>query len=479
MSRKQARRAVESQASKIQSPSNAARIPEHMTIKNVQLSSWGRYPSLPCELERPERYSQFTPGTYPNIARGQGRSYGDAALNENGHVVLTERLNRLRELDLEQGILRAEAGLTLDELLELIVPQGWFLPVTPGTRYVSLGGAVAADVHGKNHHCDGSIGRHVTVIRLRHPNGGESVCSPEEHADLFWATVGGMGLTGFIGEIGLRLMRIPSAYIHARHHAAANLEQLFELFTDAAYDAPYSVAWIDCLKRGGKLGRGVLMRGHHADLDELPADLRKAPLTLKPARSARIPIDMPPWLLNPFSIGLFNQLYYAVQAGKRTPFITDYRSFFYPLDGLQNWNRMYGRRGFLQYQCVIPEARAYEGMHSIIEKLAASRHASFLAVLKRMGQAGQGMLSFPMAGYTLALDLTLRDNCLLDLLNELDELVVAHGGRVYLAKDACLRPDTFRAMYPRYGEWLEVRHRVDPEGFLSSSLSRRLRIGEA
>jgi len=369
--------------------------------------------------------------------------------------------------------------MTLHDLLEIIVPRGWFLSVTPGTRYVSLGGAVAADVHGKNHHNDGSIGRYVTDIQLYLPSGEILACSPENNADLFWASIGGMGLTGFIGEIGLRLRRIPSAYIKAQHHEASDLDTLFKLFADSTYDAPYTVAWIDSLSRGAKLGRGVLMCGHHAELDELSADLRQHPHSLKAARAIRIPFDVPPWLMNPYSISLFNALYHRIEGGKRSSFITDYRKFFYPLDALLNWNRLYGKRGFLQYQCVIPEPHAYEGMRKLIERIVSSRHSSFLAVLKRMGPAGQGMLSFPMAGYTLALDLTLSDSRLFTLLNELDELVIGYGGRTYLAKDARLSANTFRAMYPRYGEWLEAKRRVDPGGCLSSSLSRRLKIGEA
>lgn len=450
-----------------------------MPTKKMQLASWNRYPVQGCVVERPERYAEFNPASCISIARGQGKSYGDAALNENGRVVLTERLNRLRVLDIEQGFIRAEAGLTLDDLLRIIVPRGWFLPVTPGTRYISLGGAVAADVHGKNHHCEGSFGRFVTDLELRTSSGEKITCSPEENSDLFWASIGGMGLTGFIGEIGLRLRRIPSAYIKAQHQKASNLDALFKLFDDSAYDAPYTVAWIDTLSRGAKLGRGVFMRGHHAELDELSAELMQQPYSLKPAAAIKVPIDMPASLMNPYSIGLFNTLYHRIEGSKREPFITDYRKFFYPLDSLLNWNRMYGKRGFLQYQCVIPEPYAYEGIRKLIERLAASRHSSFLAVLKRMGPMGQGMLSFPMAGYTLALDLTLSDSSLFTLLNELDDLVVGYGGRIYLAKDARLSASAFRAMYPRYGEWLEVKRRVDPDGCLSSSLSRRLRIGEA
>lgn len=448
-----------------------------MTTKTAPLASWNNYPRQVCTLHRPERYRQFTPTLESCIARGMGRSYGDAPLNEGGNVFLSERLNRILSFDREQGVLRAEAGATLQEILRLIVPQGWFLPVTPGTQFVSLGGAVAADVHGKNHHCDGSFGNFINEILLATPASGTLRCSPEAASDVFWATVGGMGLTGFIVEVELRLKPISSAYIRTRHHPARNLESLLDLFADPTHDAPYTVAWIDCLSSGKKLGRGVLMAGNHAAPEELPTGLRTTPLILKEKKAQSIPFNFPGWALNPLSVGLFNGVYFATQASKQEAFISDYRSFFYPLDNILNWNRMYGAKGFVQYQCVIPDKGAFDALHLLLERITQSRHASFLAVLKRMGAAGQGMLSFPMAGYTLALDLSLGDPGLMTLLDELDDIVIRHGGRVYLAKDARLKADSFRKMYPRYDEWLAVKDKIDPNNSLSSSLSRRLQIG--
>ena len=440
------------------------------------LSGWGRYPVYSCELERPERYADLRSDAASVIARGQGRSYGDAALNENRRVLLTERVNRLLEFNVANGILRAEAGVTLAEIIDVIVPIGWFLPVTPGTKFVSLGGCVAADVHGKNHHHEGSFGDHVLSMELILADGSRVVCSPSENSGLFWATVGGMGLTGTIGEVTIKLIPIQSALMKVRHNAAVNLDRLFRLMQDPDLDDRYTVAWIDSLSSGKDLGRGILMCGHHAAAEEVPDDLHGS---IKPARSRSIPFDFPAWALNPLSISAFNSRYYKKESGRRFPFLSSYDSYFYPLDAIAAWNRMYGKRGFVQYQCVIPDASSFEAIHKLLEELSNSRRPSFLAVLKRLGPQGRGLLSFPVAGYTLALDLPIRDNSLFELLNKLDEIVLRRGGRVYLAKDARLSAESFRAMYPRYTEWLKIKNAVDPQNKFSSSLSRRLGIGEA
>ena len=439
------------------------------------ISGWGRYPVQSCKLERPERYADLRTDAACVIARGQGRSYGDASLNQNGRVLLTERVNRLLELDLEQGILRAEAGVTLAKILDVIVPKGWFLPVTPGTKFVSLVGCVAADVHGKNHHHEGSFGDHVLSVELVMADSSRVTSTQNDKAELFWATVGGMGLTGIIGEVTLKLIPIQSAYMKVHHHAAENLEQLFSYMQDPDNDDRYSVAWIDSLATGKNLGRGIAMCGHHASEEEVPDDFHGG---IKSARSCSIPFDFPAWALNPMTISAFNSRYYKKEGGRRYPFLSNYEPYFYPLDAIGNWNRMYGKRGFVQYQCVIPDATAFEGIRNLLEELSGSRRPSFLAVLKRLGPQGRGMLSFPMEGYTLALDLPIRDDGLFPLLNKLDKIVIQQGGRVYLAKDARLSADSFRAMYPRYDEWMKVKKMFDPENRFNSSLSRRLGIGE-
>jgi FAD/FMN-containing dehydrogenase len=446
-----------------------------MPTLTTPLSGWGRYPVESCELERPERYTDLRPFTGGAIARGQGRSYGDASLNGNGHVLLTERVNRMLKLDAEKGILLAEAGATLADILNIIVPKGWFLPVTPGTKFVSLGGCVAADVHGKNHHRDGSFGDHVLGLEMILAGGRRMLCSPTEKPALFWATVGGMGLTGIIGEVALKLTPVQNGYVRVRHQAAENLERLFHLLEDPAMDDRYTVAWLDSLATGRNLGRGVAMFGHHAAKEEIPAGWDSIP---KAKRGRSIPFDFPAFALNPMSIGAFNALYYSREGKKCEPFLSGYDTYFYPLDAIGNWNRMYGKRGFVQYQCVIPAATAFEGVKALLEKLSASKRPSFLAVLKRFGAQGKGLLSFPMPGYTLALDLPIRDQGLFDLLDELDQVVLKHGGRVYLAKDARLSAESFRAMYPRYHDWLKVKRAVDPENLFSSNLSRRLKIAE-
>lgn len=440
------------------------------------LSGWGRYPIQVCELVRPERYSQFQPAVEPTIVRGQGRSYGDAALNKNGRVMLSERMNRMLAFDSCAGVLRAESGTTLQEILEIVVPHGWFLPVTPGTKHVSLGGCVAADVHGKNHHVSGSFSEHVLEIEMILADGGRTRCSSLQNSNLFWATVGGMGLTGIIGEVTLQLIPIESTRVLVEHRGASDLEAGFRLLDDAQFDDVYTVAWIDCLARGRSLGRSIVMRGHHAARSDLPLRERNTPLVRAPRRQRSVPLNLPSWSLNRITVGAFNNLYYWRQKAKRRPFLTDYDSYFYPLDAVAGWNRVYGKNGFLQYQCVLPAKDAFDGMRRLVELLASSRRASFLAVLKRFGRAGGGMLSFPMPGYTLALDLPVRDVGLFHLLGRLDEIVLRSSGRVYLAKDCRVAPDAFRTMYPRFEEWLTVKRAVDPNNRFSSSLSRRLGI---
>lgn len=445
-----------------------------MPILTKPLSGWGCYPVQTCELERPERYADLRPSTDTLIVRGQGRSYGDASLNDKGRVILTERIDRMLDLDDKQGILKAEAGVTLADILPVIVKHGWFLPVTPGTQFVSLGGCVAADVHGKNHHHEGSFGDYVLSIVLILADGSHKTCSATENADIFWATVGGMGLTGIIAEVTVKLLPILTSQMMVQHRAASNLKQLFQMLQDPALDDQYSVAWIDCLARGNALGRGIAMFGHHASTSEYTSTF---PLSSKVKRSRSLPFNFPSWALNPLSISLFNKLYYKKEARKQTPFLNDYDSYFYPLDAIGHWNRMYGKRGFVQYQCVIPDATALEGLTALLKELSDSRRSSFLAVLKRFGAQGKGMLSFPMPGYTLALDLPIKNKGLFSLLDKLDHIVLQHGGRVYLAKDARLSAESFKSMYPRYEEWLKIKNEIDPKNRFSSSLSRRLNIG--
>lgn len=447
-----------------------------MSTLNSTICGWGRYPQQQSELIRPERYRDLGRFSDSTIARGQGRSYGDASLNDGHRVLLTERVNRFLDFDTEQGVLRAESGATMAELLDTLVPMGWFPMVTPGTKYVSLGGCIAADVHGKNHHHDGAFSASLREFDLFSADGKLKTCSREQESDAFWASVGGMGLTGVIGDVTLQLRRVESAHISAQHVAARDLQQALEFLQDREHDAHYTVAWIDLLSRGRSLGRSVVMTGEHAQPDELPAALRREPLELKPRGQRNVPVDMPGWLLNPLTIKAFNALYYRVEGRKNTPFITDYDRFFYPLDALGNWNRLYGKRGFIQYQCVVPVDGAYESLKRLLDLLADSGHPAFLGVLKRLGEASGGHLSFPVPGYTLAMDLPFTGERVLQLMNRFDEVVMEAGGRVYLAKDARLSPYAVQEMYPRLEEWRGVKQQLDPDGVFSSSLSRRLQL---
>lgn len=447
-----------------------------MTHTTKLLSGWGCYPKQLCTITRPEKYYHL-PITRSTIARGQGRSYGDAALNKEGQVILTERLNRCLSFDKTQGIITAEAGITLAELLEIIIPAGWFLPVTPGTQYASLGGCIATDVHGKNHHRAGSFSQHVLELELIGANKQPIKCSANNNSNLFWSTVGGMGLMGIIGTVTLKLISISTAYMYVKHYKASNLEQVFSHLTGKEQDDDYTVAWLDCSATGESFGRGIIMAAHHATAEEA-ADISSTNLlNLAKRRGLNIPFNCPNWLLNRQTVKAFNEFYYKKQAEKQNAFIVDYNRFFYPLDALNNWNRLYGKIGFTQYQCVLPEEYAFKGIQLILETLAKNRIAVPLAVLKRFGAASGGLLSFPMPGYTLSLDISLHYPEIFHLLDKLDIIVLENFGRIYLAKDARLNAGNFRKMYSSYPKWLAEKQTTDPQNIFNSSLANRLALG--
>lgn len=446
------------------------------TITQQTLSGWGRYPVARSGVLAPRTSAELDlPAEGSLICRGRGRSYGDAAISSHGLVLQTHGMRRMVSFDGEAGVLCAESGVTIEDILRAFVPHGWFPAVTPGTRYVSLGGAVAADVHGKNHHRDGSFGNHVLDLEVLLADGSRQRCSPTTNADLFWATVGGMGLTGVITRVSLQLVPIESSLMMAEHFQARDLETTMRWLDDPAHDDRYTIAWIDSLSRGRHLGRGIVMRGHHAATEELPPRRRglRAP---RRRYQPRVPFDFPGFVLNPRSVAAFNAGYYALQGRKKGTFLTDYEPFFYPLDGIRDWNRIYGRRGFLQYQIMIPASQSEAGIAFVLERLARSGRPSFLTTLKRFGPGNAAPLSFPGPGHTLAMDLPMTGADVLAELDKLDQAVVRFGGRVYLAKDARLGADTVRAMYPRLDEWLRVKRRVDPEGRFASDQSRRLRL---
>jgi decaprenylphospho-beta-D-ribofuranose 2-oxidase len=407
------------------------------------------------------------------VARGLGRSYADAAQCGGGTVLDMTGLDRVLAFDQERGRVRVEAGVSLDSLVRTILPAGWFLPVSPGTRQVTVGGALAADVHGKNHHRDGSWASFVPRCTLVTP-AGTFECAPDVEPELFWATAGGMGLTGVVADLDLDLIPVETAFMRVDTERAADLDTCMALM-DAGDDGyTYSVAWIDCLARGSSLGRSVLTRAEHAAFADLPrgADAAASRGT-GPGPRLQVQFAPPVPLVRPPLVAAFNEAWYRKAPRRRRRSIEPLAGFFHPLDALGGWNRLYGRRGFLQYQFVVPFG-ACGTVGAVLERLSRARVAASLAVLKRFGPADPGMLSFPMPGWTLALDLPAGGPCLAELLDELDLLVAGAGGRVYLAKDGRLRPELLPVMYPRLSEWQSVRERADPAGILRSDLARRL-----
>ncbi len=443
------------------------------------ISGWGRYPVVRSRVYRPERLRALravlagAPET-TLIARGLGRSYGDPAVNDGGAVVEMTRLDRVRSFDEARGVLHCEGGMSLAAILDCFLPRGWFLPVTPGTRYVTVGGAIANDVHGKNHHVDGSFGQHVEEIELLTAEGQTIFCSPERESEIFWATVGGVGLTGVIVTAKLRLQRVESGWIRTDTTQAVNLEGALAGLAAADKGYQYSVAWIDCLARGAKMGRSVLLCGSHAGSRELGG---RATFPARRGPRVTVPIDFPSFAMNHYTIAGFNEVYYRTHP-TRQGLLTEIDPFFYPLDAVGDWSRMYGRHGFVQYQATFPTGEL-KGLETLLERLGRASRASFLAVLKIMGEGSPGWLSYPSPGFTLALDIPVKPG-LREFLAEQDRLVLDHGGRLYLAKDAVTTADAIAAMYPRLGEFRELCARLDPRGRLSSTMARRLRLrGEA
>lgn len=442
------------------------------------LTGWGLFPKGKATTLRPEKQGALHLPQQVRIARGLGRSYGDAAMLANGRVILMERLNRFLAFDPEFGHLRVEAGVSLREILDVMIPRGWFLKVTPGTTFATVGGCIAADVHGKNHHRDGTFCEHVMDLELLLADGSRLYCSPYHHPEVFWATAGGMGLTGIVTEATLQLQKISTSKMVVTHLPAANIEETMHILSDPKQDALYSVAWIDCLASGNKMGRSIVMNGRHASLGDLHLRDRKNPLSLCQRRETTLPFHLPAWALNRWTVKAFNEAYYRFHSRTSSSFLASYKEYFYPLDAIHHWNRLYGKRGFLQYQFAVPTETAHEALPKLLSELSKSGKSSFLAVLKRFRKQNEGYLSFPMEGFTLAVDIPLHST-LFPFLNRLDELLLSFKGRVYLAKDARLSPYAFRQMYPRWAEWKQMKDQLDPQGLFWSDLAQRLFRGDA
>ena len=401
-----------------------------------KVTNWGNFPVVEKEIKSEdsiEKIKDFVRNNNEVIARGNGRCYGDASLSE--HIFSTKRLNKFISFDRLNGVIECESGVLLSEILEVIVPQGYFLYVTPGTKFISVGGAIASDVHGKNHHAEGCFSEYLETFSLLNENSEVITCSRTQNEDKFWATIGGMGLTGIILSAKFKLKNIETAYIRQESIKAENLDEIFKLF-DESESWTYNVAWIDCLQTGKNIGRSIIMRGEHAFKHELPKKFQQNPLRLKQKFIPKVPFYFPDFMLNKWSVKLFNYLYFNKQQKKEVKNFVDYETFFYPLDVVNDWNKIYGKKGFIQYQMVIPKEKGKEGMKKILETIAKSGNGSFLAVLKLFGKENPlAYNAFPLEGYTLALDFKVNPK-LAKLVADLDEIVEEFSGRIYLTKDS-------------------------------------------
>ncbi len=440
------------------------------------VTNWGLYPIQQADVrsfaDAAELQPLVTAGGGPAIARGLGRCYGDSALAPR--ILSSRRADKFLAFDEQTGVLTCQAGVSLAEILDALAPRGWFLPVTPGTKFVTLGGAIAADVHGKNHHKEGNFGHHVLSMDVMRADGQVITCGPDREVEFFETTCGGMGLTGIILQATLRMRRIESAYIREEILPADHLDAVMKLFEQSA-DWTYSVAWIDCLARGAHLGRSILMRGEHATVAEAAPLLDgREPLDFRAVQKMTVPFTLPGFVLNPLTVRAFNTCYHAAQSRHAGSRITTYDTFFYPLDAIGDWNRIYGKRGFTQYQAVFPTEHSRAGLQELLECISSSGQGSFLAVLKQFGPR-TGFISFPRAGYTLALDfpITLRN---LQLFDELDEVVLRHGGRLYLAKDVRMSRRMFDLGYENADAFRARVRAWDPAGRFGSRQSQRLGI---
>lgn len=436
-----------------------------------EIANWGNYPRMESDVKSfsfDDQLKKLMTETDHFIPRGNGRCYGDASLA--GTTVSTLHYNRILSFDTCKGILECQSGLTLDKILDVIVPKGWFLPVTPGTKFITVGGAVASDVHGKNHHVDGSFSNHIINMDVMIADGSLITCSIVENSDLFGATCGGMGLTGMIKRIKFSLKKIESSFVKQKQLKARNLEELIGYF-EQYKEYTYSMAWIDCLSKGEHFGRGILIVGEHAGKGELSSKQLRNQLSVPVKARLTFPFNLPSWALNTFTVKTFNFLYYGKNFKKEINNVVPYEPFFYPLDSILHWNRGYGKKGFVQYQFVLPLS-AKQGLIDILRRISDEGLGSFLAVLKVFGHQ-DSLISFPEEGYTLALDFPVRKG-LFEFLDGLDEIVLKNGGRLYMSKDARMKPEVLFRGYPKLEEFKNIVRKYNPSGKLSSIQSHRL-----
>jgi len=433
-------------------------------LPTTRVLSWGRYPKIAHQYVHKPGWNDQVPGILQAAAPGSllphglGRSYGDSCLNDGRQLIDCRRLNRILGFDEASGMIRCESGVSLSDIIDVTLSRGWFLSVTPGTRFVTIGGAVANDVHGKNHHCAGTFGAYVRQIALHRSNDGLVICNAEENPDMLHATIGGLGLTGVIAWADIQLKRVAGPWIDAECEPFESISSFLDLSRDSDGRFEYTVAWLDCF--AGKNLRGIFFRGNHS------ADQGK---DFHPRGGPGLPFAMPNWMLNRYSVKAFNQAYYTVHAYKESAEVVPYDSFFYPLDRVRRWNLVYGKNGFLQYQCVIPETRV-DALEELLDRIAGSGMGSFLGVLKQFGSAPPaGMLSFPRPGLTIALDFAMRGERTLKLMQTLDEVVQQSGGALYPAKDARMSPALFEASFPHCHDFVSY---IDPK--MSSSFWRRV-----
>jgi FAD/FMN-containing dehydrogenase len=441
----------------------------------VKLSGWGRFPKIETKLLKPRSVEEILTllKQEPDlIARGNGRSYGDSSVNSDATLSMLH-MNRMHSFNAETGQLIAEAGVLLSDVISSFLPRGWFPSVTPGTKFITLGGAVAADVHGKNHHKDGSFRECVDWVEVVGSDGQVTRCSSTENSELFDHTLGGMGLTGIIVRVAIKLRRVDTAWIRQTTYPAANLKAAIDIF-ESSNDSTYSVAWIDCLASGADTGRSLIMLGEHASLSDLSKEKQKQPLEVPIKKKKLVPFDFPSFTLNQFSVRAFNTLYYSIGSRKIGQQIIDWDTYFYPLDAILGWNRIYGNKGLVQFQCVFPLESAEEGLTKLLQQTAKAGAGSFLAVLKRFGSQDSAF-SFPMEGYTLALDFPVNSKTL-SLLDKMDRIVIEHGGRFYLAKDGRMSTGSFQESETRCKSFREFCDEINASEKFSSSQSKRLSI---